>query len=355
MRRLSVGRLASLLFTGLAFTLLPAPARAQNAQPDKITFDTIDGVEIQGDWYPSAKANKAPTALLVHKLGGDRKQLSPLAEKLVDEGFSVLTFDLRGHGASTSVKANTFWGVQANVRGIRQPANNKNSIDVKNFDRSYYGHMVNDLAAAKYFLEKKNNGRECNVNDLVLVGADDGGTLTALWLLTEWDRRRLCAGPMGIMKPGEPEGKDIAAAVFLSLRPSLGTGAKSMPVDLRNVFSATQIKDPGAKAALREKTGYCFIFGGEDNSSATLSNSLYTNTLAAEKNKLKLTYRVELKKTKLAGADLLGNELKTEELVTKYLKDRVFDARKSTAWEERDLKQYPLAEVPAKQYGIPTP
>lgn len=359
MRPLSAGRFASLLVTGLVFTLLPASARAQK-EPDKITFDTIDGVEIQGDWYPSAKANKAPTALLVHKIGGSRKQLTPLAEKLLDDGFSVLTFDLRGHGDSTSVKPNTFWTVRANVAGVRQ-TNNKNAIDVKQFSATYYGHMVNDIAAAKYFLEKKNNGRECNVNDMVLIGADDGATLAALWLGSEWDRCRLCAGPGGVMKPGEPEGKDIAAAVFLSLRPSLGSAGKSVPVDLRNVFAGGYLNDRTRKQSLREKTGYCFIFGTEDANSATLSNNLFTNTLAAEKNKLKLTCRIEAKKTKLGGADLLGVQIKgdddkgkTEGMVSQYLKE-VFGARKSTAWEERDLKMYPLAEVPAKQYGIPTP
>jgi len=343
------------MLTGLALTLLPTTVRAQQAKPQAITFETFDKAELQGDWYASAKTIKAPTALLVHKIGSDRKALAPLAEKLQEAGYAVLTFDLRGHGESTTVNPVAFWGVQANVNGIRQPSGNKKTIDYKTFLTSYYPFLINDLAAAKYYLEKQNNARECNVNDLVVVGADDGATLTALWLYTEWDRRRIAINAMGFAVPGDPQGKDIAAAVFLSLRPALGSGNKSVNVDgaLTNAFNGAHIKDAQAKQDLREKTGYCFIYGKDDSNAATEADKVYGRVLAAEKNKLPLTYRVALK-TKLAGANLLANpDLETEDLVVKYLEQRVMKARKNTVWEERKkLEDYPIAEVPIRNYGI---
>jgi alpha-beta hydrolase superfamily lysophospholipase len=343
MRRLSFGRLAFAFLSGLAVTLLSPTARADS---DKITFESFDKVELQGDWYPSAKTIKAPTALLIHRIGGERKDLAPVAEKLQEAGFAVLTFDLRGHGGSTGVSPVDFWKVPSNVRGIRSTDGAKaKTIDHKNFTAQYYTFLINDIAAAKYFLEKQNNARECNVNDLVVVGADDGATLAALWLYTEWDRRRLCPAPMapGGVKLCDPEGKDIAAAVFLSLRPSLGSGTKTLPVSsyLKSGFTGGVITDADAKQKLREKTGYCFVFGAEDTNSGTLSNDLYNNVLGADKNKLDLTYRVELKKTKLGGAALLGAGLDVDDLILKYL---------------RALKDYPVMAVPlSERFRIPVP
>src|SRR5579871_5903348 len=117
MRCLSSGRLATLVCAALGLTLLPTPARAQNAKSEGITFETFDKVELQGDWYPSPKeGKKSPAALLLHKLGPncDRKQMAPLAEALQAGGYAVLTFDFRGHGASTGVTPEDFWKVTSN-------------------------------------------------------------------------------------------------------------------------------------------------------------------------------------------------------------------------------------------------
>jgi alpha-beta hydrolase superfamily lysophospholipase len=48
----------------------------------------------------------APAVVLVHRLNGDRSEMKPLAERLAKskQRFSVLTFDLRGHGESKAPK-----------------------------------------------------------------------------------------------------------------------------------------------------------------------------------------------------------------------------------------------------------
>jgi pimeloyl-ACP methyl ester carboxylesterase len=343
------------LFAGLAVPLLLPSAWA--ADVEKITFESFDKVELQGDWYPSDKGAKGPCALVIHKLGGDRKQLAPIAEALQKAGFAVLAPDLRGHGASKSVTASDFWRVAANSRGIRKvgaAAKNTSEIDYKEFLPNYYPFLVNDLVAAKIALEKKNNARECNINDLVVVGAEDGATLGAMWLYTEWDRRIPSINGMGQMVYSEPEGRDIAAVVALSLRSGLGSSKTvNLSGNLPSFYSGAGLRD-GEK--IREKTGFCFFFGDGDSDSAGISNRIFNNALQAEKLKLKLTYKVELKKTKLAGAALLAQEgLDVEPLIIKYLKERVFETRKSTLWAERDLKNYNPPEVPLRKYSIPSP
>ncbi len=345
MRWLSPGRLASLLLFALLF-LLPTAVRAQDV--DKQSFETIDKVTIQCDWYPSTKkeGTKAPTVMLLHKIGGNRKQMTPIAEKLQEAGFAVLSFDFRGHGDSTRVDDKVFWNTRANMNGVRR-GTRRDVIDVKSFSAAYLPMLLQDIAAAKFYLEQKNNARECNVNDLVLVGAEDGATLGAVWIYTEWERRKTTVDPMtGVQKTGDPEGKDIAAAVWLSIRS--GLGKSSLNVD--SWFSRNPI--------IREKVGFCFMFGADDSTASKLSLHLYNSVLRAEdpKAKLKLTYKVPLQGTKLAGHELLKqDELKTEEKIVKYLKDIVFESRKTTVWDTRDTKTFPLVEVPLQRYGLPSP
>jgi pimeloyl-ACP methyl ester carboxylesterase len=356
MRRLSPGRLAFLLFlAGLVSPLFLPGARA--ADSEKITFESFDKVELQGDWYPSNKGAKARCALVIHKLGGDRKQMAPIAEELQKAGFAVLAPDLRGHGASKSVTASDFWKVGANQRGIKKAgasAKKLDEIDFKEFSNTYYSFLVNDLVACKIAMEKKNNARECNINDLVIVGAEDGATLGAMWLFTEWDRRKPFINGMGMIQLGEPEGKDIAAVVALSLRPDLGSGTKTLNLanNIPAFYTGQGLRD-GEK--IREKTGFCFFYGKEDASAASITKRVYDMALQADKYKLKLTYKVELK-TKLAGAALLAQEgLDVEPLIIKYLNDKVFEARKDTLWGEREVKNYNPTEVNLRKFSIPSP
>ena len=93
--------------------VLIVSAQGLFAQGDtKVKFDTVDGVTIRGNLYISAKGDKSPTILMLHPLNtvkdkkpGDQMMdgWQELAKELHKAGYSVLTFDFRGHGDSTSV------------------------------------------------------------------------------------------------------------------------------------------------------------------------------------------------------------------------------------------------------------
>src|SRR5439155_24509606 len=90
------------LLTALAILTLPGGIRAQDkAQDEKsdtsdnVKFDSADGVELRGTFYPAPKA-KAPAILILHRYGGNREGLERLAEELGMKGWGVLTFDVRG-------------------------------------------------------------------------------------------------------------------------------------------------------------------------------------------------------------------------------------------------------------------
>jgi alpha-beta hydrolase superfamily lysophospholipase len=72
----------------------PTPKRATS-------FGTTDGAALAGDLWLATDAT-APAVVLIHRLSADRSELWPLAERLAksERRYSILSFDLRGHGAS---------------------------------------------------------------------------------------------------------------------------------------------------------------------------------------------------------------------------------------------------------------
>lgn len=88
----------------------PAPVPAASDVPSIMivptpgkpaTFASSDGAALAGELFVSPEPN-APALILVHRLNGDRAELAPLVERMViaPKRFSILSFDLRGHGAS---------------------------------------------------------------------------------------------------------------------------------------------------------------------------------------------------------------------------------------------------------------
>lgn len=331
---------------------LPTAGRAEPPKPSKIVFETFDKAEIQGTWYPSSvEGTKSPCVILLHKFGGNRLQegWESLAEVLQERGFAVMSFDFRGHGDSTTVRPE-FWAVRPNTANIRGANPRKETINYKEFGAGYYPMLVNDIAAAKLAVDQKNNARECNSADVMIVGAEEGAALGLLWMASEWRRYKKNFDQMGRQVYNtDPEAKDLAGLVCLSLRPTLGGGAGGVRLPTTNIFN---------NAKMRE-VPMCFFFGGEDAAGKQFAVNIYDKVLAADRNKLKLTFKVEMEKTKLSGHELLGKKtLGTEELVAKYLADKVRDARPAKVWAERDVggpgrpNLNPLTAVPLGPLGI---
>src|SRR5579884_1954757 len=209
------------LSVGLAFLLAPATARAVDATP--AAFTTVDQVTLKGDFYPGLKTK--PTILLVPRIGGKRTEegWQQLAKTLAAKQYAVLSFDLRGCGESTHV-APAFWTdprwATVNRNGIR--GHQKRQISSKDFRPNYYPWLVNDLAAAKHYLDDQNSAGACNSGDLIVIAAESGAALSALWIAAQWQEMPYAQSPLNptmvVPIPGaKPLGSDIAAAVWLTM------------------------------------------------------------------------------------------------------------------------------------------
>jgi len=243
----------------------------------------------------------------------------------------VLAFDFRGHGASTEV-GDGFWRFRDNqslVKGF-QRGKPRGTIDVKDFNPRYVPFLVNDIAAARNFLEKKNDAGECNLSDLVLIGAEDGAALGALWLASECHRYRVLPGfPQRLTN--KPESKDVIGCVWLSTSASLG-----------GTNFSNQLRGWLLKAGRDQKVAMAFVYGKEDSAGDRQALSLVQSIKPRYKRDAKMAAQDEPKyttdfgvdKSKLVGAKLLTVGDTAQRLAT-YLNAVVKD-RGNNQWEKRE-------------------
>jgi len=352
MGRSIISLAAGSLLAGLAL-LAPSMAPAQEKKKDNtetVRFETVDAVDLKGTYWPSSKGKKGPVAILLHRIGGKSKEAGwpELAEELQKAGFAVLAFDFRGHGESTSVGA-AFWQHPMNqyVRrpaGAAQPAN----VDRASFPQGYLPNLINDIAAAKRFIERRyNDPGECNCSNIVLIGADDGATLGALWLASETKRYRII--PVGIagQKNEKPESKDVIACVWLSMSQSLGGKQYVGGNALLNHWlkDAGNTKENKFSGLAESKIPMAFIYGKtakdpKPESFAGLVRAIRPNYVSGKVNdtdELKGTLEFGIN-TNLSGNKLLVGELETRErIVDKYLSKFILDEKKAlNEWEKRE-------------------
>jgi pimeloyl-ACP methyl ester carboxylesterase len=342
MRWLTLGRRAGTLLTCFALTCWSQTGRA--TEPERVKFDTYDQVEIHGTYFAGDLGTKSPCALVLHALGGSSREegWDNLAKELQKKHFTVLLFDFRGHGESTSV-GNGFWLDLGNrsLRGFRQ-SKPKDQISYKDFTTlQNWLTLVNDIQAAKRFLDRKNDQSECNSANIVVIGAESSAALGALWIATAWQHPRVINRfPPVPVNRAELEGQDIECAVWLSLSPHIAVDRARF--NLR--------PEPWLANPVRDKVPMCFLYGEQDTKAKNYALHLYDGVLHARKDKkLKLTVEKGIKDTKLAGRELLGKSLNTEELILTYL-TKVIDDRGSNPWSKREIDKTILTRVPFERF-----
>jgi dienelactone hydrolase len=318
---------------------IPAAASAQNKKTgEEVQFESPDKVELHGTFYSSDKA-KAPCVILLHNFGGNRQEkgIEELAQAMSKE-YAVLTFDFRGHGESTKVDA-TFWGYPNNAL-IKGSPKRPSKINFKDFPTAYRPVLANDVLAARRFLDKQNDGNECNSSNIIVIGAEEGAAIGALWIASEWQRFRMTKNALGrpVRDTSKIEGEDIACAVWLSIPKTLGAGG--------NV--GAWLRGPGNK--VRDKVPMAFFYGEKDQKAASAAQALL-NELKPGKEKLEFTAPRAIKGTSHAGANLIGQKsLKTEEDIVAYL-EKVMQKRGNKAWVMR-ANEFPLPPIPFSYFGL---
>jgi pimeloyl-ACP methyl ester carboxylesterase len=284
------------------------------AAPQAVQFQTADWVQLDGTFYPSDRGKQAPCVLLLHQLGGNSRQegWEDLAADLQAAGYAVLAFDFRGHGKSTTVLP-AFWTVPDNRKNV--PVQEPGGLDFKTFPPAYYPALLGDIGAAKAYLDSRNDLGDCNSGNLVLIGAEDGATLGSLWLFAETCRFRAeTLVPLKLAR--EPEGKDVCAAVWLGMSPTLGGHAQ--PV-------TTWVGHAGRE----RRVPMAFLYAAGDKTDAVFAQQCLEQ---ARGPRTKLTGKRAVKDVNGAGHFLLGSAAERDWVMNTYLKEAMPE-RDPTAWE----------------------
>ena len=83
-------------------TLAPAEPAGPPPEPQEISIEGVEGLIIQGTFYPGSGDGPRPGVLLLHMNGGNRGDWQTFAGQLADSGYSSLAIDMRGHGQTGS-------------------------------------------------------------------------------------------------------------------------------------------------------------------------------------------------------------------------------------------------------------
>jgi len=344
------GRIFLGFLAGLTLLILPAENQAQDKKSDQdkktdsdvVRFDTVDGVELKGTFYPSSKA-KAPAVLMLHRYSGNREGWENLALELQKKGLAVLTFDFRGHGESTKVEPAIFWKYPANSNHIRGGnKQDKKTIRQGEFRKDYLPMLVNDIAAAKRYLDKQNDAGLCNSSNLILIGAEEGAALGCLWIREEWDRIPQTKGALNVViydRQAKPFGEDVGAAIWIS--PSAGINGRSV---------GSWLKD---RKEIRDRTPMLFYASSGDPEGGAAAKKLFDD-LKLKSKVPDLTFLEDgVKGGKARGVELVNKkDGKVPEQITKYL-EKVIDKKGVNAWKMREPEKGVFTKVvDLSPYGL---
>ena len=291
-----------------------APATREN-----VRFTSGDGVQLWGTFYRAAKGKDAPVVLLLPNIGGQRDQDGwvRLAGKLQEHGFAVLSLDWRGHGDSRNVDER-FWQQAFNKQGVRAPAPGaRDTIRREDFAPEYYPMLVNDLAAARLFLDRLNDEGKCNAAHVFVVAAHEGATLAALWLYFEACRYPV-NGPKPVVLDAPPESKTIAGVAFLNLTGTLVD--REMPL-----LEALRLP------AGERRVPMTFVFGSEDAAGAALPRRIMSEV------RPNLLSQTIIPGARQSGHALLAADLPTAASIAAYFEPLA--KHRTGAWALREPEQ----------------
>jgi dienelactone hydrolase len=123
-----------------------------------ITIPTADLYSVAGWYFAPEGKEKAPAVILLHQRGRDKSNWGDLPEKLVHQGFAVISIDLRGHGET------------------KGPGGS--NLPLESLKDSDYKAMLNDVAAAHQYLLKQ---KGVDGDRVGIIGASIGANLGIMY------------------------------------------------------------------------------------------------------------------------------------------------------------------------------
>jgi hypothetical protein len=347
----------------LVFVISSSASRAA----EDVIIETCDGVKLRGTFHPAAgmKAKERGNAciIMLHPYGKDYSKNQgwiDLAKKMSgDQGFNVLSLEFRFTGKPNDISSDIFWKDNFNQRhvqgfGKKPPRTELSNKDVKSSQaKDYYPMLVNDVMAARVYLDSMNDAGKVNTSTVYLIGAGDAATIGFFYMTAEWFRERevpnvpvppqTVSAARNLFPGAQACGRDIAGAIFLSPQRH-----PSFPSNTLETFVRERAK------SLRTETNMLFLNGendpkGKEGSKFFFEKVLVGNSKSTSLPKLTQTFHREIKGSKFAEAELLGKGLDTETNIINFI-DAIEKERKTKVNVTRKYSK-PL-QVILQDFGV---
>ena len=370
---------AMLMLVAIGLLGETAPTLGQDEGPEVGRFKTADGLKLAYQWYAGGKAQKSDCVLFVHNYGSDMTKgpWAALALSLQKQNYSVLSFDLRGHGKNTDNAAmdkpdefckkenafNRHAGSGMNPKAIKE-------IKQTKFLPAYYPYLVNDLLGARRFLDEKNDASQCNSGRIFIIAEQSICPMVMLWIATEHKRFGVGPGTRGAFDEVEKyaAGNDIAGVIFLSWAGPPGPGGASALAVAARIMREKEVYSETVLVGdqIKKKIAMAFIYGKDDKGSAFEARNWFTKfgipAAKTDDSELRKYIREVAGAEKLTGIKLLDilEKPKDKDEKVSALESQIISFFKKTRekdlsginWKKRNPDNWDPVTIPLDMWGL---
>ena len=280
----------------LALSLLTFPLQAEPTLKAE-TAAAPDAFPIRFSYYPALAAKnpdgltEAGVVILLHGDKGSRiswdKGSAPAGQPtfpavLQDQGYAVVTVDLRKHGQSVQ-------------EGREDPLQNDD----------YAKMAAGDLKAVKDFLQKEHQDKKLNMGKMAIVGAGFSAPVAVAFAQFDWEQSPHDDSPVPAMRT--PRGQDVKAVILLSPDAAAGRLQTNKSLVFLN----------------RQNLAFQFIVGKQDGADKGAAKNCFKACGGGTKKADKRVYLLE-PDMKDRGTDLLGKSPQVVEVpMLKFLEEHL--------------------------------
>lgn len=276
-------------------------------------------IHIAMTYWPSGVKQDASVVVLLHGLNGNQLDWGALPKQLHDDGYAVITVDLRGHGQS---KGTSDEPEKSSKNKAKTPKTGKAAVDAASLRaRDYEAMVAFDMEAVKQFIFAEHQARRLNMNKMAIIGAGMGAAVGVRYAALDWLKKPHSDGPVGNQTP---RGQDVRALVLLT--PETEIIGLSLPDAIKT------LRTPLFGVAMM------FAVGKKDKADKGQTKKLYDQAASlenTEKNPQRM-YLLDDYNTPTKGTAMLGKGLPVELNIMNFLKKHLQEVR--SEWRDRESR-----------------
>lgn len=306
-RTVVAGVAAAMFCSSIAGTASAQKAEKKARVIDEKSLTAGDGWPLQITYFKSAAGKEAPAVILLHMQNSNRlvwRATRPgypegFAGRLQEEGYAVVSLDLRKHGQSKGTMATAV----------------DSKKDTTSLSADDYQRMALDLDAVKDFLLEEHQAGNLNIRKTAIVAPGFTAPIAINFSLADWLKKPYDDAPTFAAKT--PRGQDIRAIVLLSPEESVpGVNAGRAILDLRNPSLGVS---------------FLIAYGTKDKLDRGDSRKIHQKLASLPANKDRMY--LQGFDSKMRGTEMLGERLKLEETILGFLKKHLADL--PDEWRDR--------------------